>query len=59
LAEWIEQNKMIRWISERGYEQKIYVPKLYTVRECLELDPVLPSWVTEPVERKSMMEWIK
>lgn len=59
LAEWIEKNKMIRWISERGYEQKIYVPKLYTVKECLELDPVLPEWVTNPVERKSMMEWIK
>lgn len=59
LAEWIEKNQMIRWISERGYEQKIYVPKLYTVRECLELDPVLPDWVTNPVERKSMMEWIK
>ena len=59
LAEWIEKNKMIRWISERGYEQKIYVPKLYTVRECLELDPILPDWVTNPVERKSMMEWIK
>jgi len=59
LAEWIRNNKMIRWISERGYEQKIYVPKLYTVKECLELDPVLPSWVTNPVERKSMMEWIR
>jgi hypothetical protein len=59
LAEWIKKNQMIRWISERGYEQKIYVPKLYTVRECLELNPVLPEWVTEPVERKSMMEWIK
>lgn len=59
LAEWIQKNKMIRWISERGYEQKIYVPKLYTVRECLELNPVLPRWVTEPVERKSMMEWIR
>jgi len=58
LAEWVRDNKMIRWISERGYEQKIHVPKLYTVKECLELNPVLPSWVTEPVEIKSMMEWI-
>lgn len=59
LAQWIEKHKVIRWISERGYEQKIHVPKLYTVRECLELDPVLPDWVTNPVDRKSMMEWIK
>lgn len=59
LAEWIQKNKMIRWISERGYEQKIPVPKLYTVKECLELNPVLPSWVTNPVTKQSMMEWIK
>jgi len=59
LAEWIRDNKMIRWISEKGYEQKITVPKLYTVKECLELNPVLPEWVTNPVDRKSMMEWIK
>lgn len=58
LAEWIQKNKMIRWISERGYEQKIPVPKLYTVKECLELNPVLPAWVTNPVDRRSMMEWI-
>lgn len=59
LAQWIEKHKMIRWISERGFEQKIHVPKLYTVRECLEIDPVLPELVTNPVDRKSMMEWIK
>ena len=54
LAEWVQKNKMIRWISERGYEQKIHVPKLYTVKECLALNPVLPPWVTEPIEKKSM-----
>jgi hypothetical protein len=59
LAEWIKKHKMIRWISEKGYEQKIPVPKLYTVRECLELNPVLPGWVTNPVTKQSMMEWIK
>lgn len=60
LAQWIEQNKMIRWTSYRGYEQFFHVPKLYTVRECLELSRnTIPEWVTNPIELKSMMEWIK
>lgn len=58
LAEWVRDNKKIRWTSEKGYEQVIHVPKLYTVKECLDLNPILPKWVTNPVSKKSMMEWI-
>ena len=60
LAQWIEKNKRIQWISDKGYEQSFKVPKLYTVKECLELSrDTIPHWVTNPIELKSMMEWIK
>jgi len=60
LAQWIETNKKIQWTSDKGYHQEFDVPKLYTVRECLELSrDTVPKWVTEPIKLKSMMEWIK
>lgn len=60
LAQWIEKHKRIQWTSDKGYEQYFNVPKLYTVRECLQLSrDTIPHWVTNPIELKSMMEWIK
>jgi hypothetical protein len=59
LAQAIQHEKRVRWVSAKGYEQIIKIPKLYTVKECLELRRHIPGWVTDPVSRKSMMEWIK
>lgn len=59
LARSIEREKYVKWKSDKGYKQKIKIPKLYTVKECLEIKRKIPHWVIKPVELKSMMSWVK
>ncbi len=59
LAQAIESQKYIKWTAQSGNKQKLDIPKLYTVKECLELPEFIPKWGSRLVDREDMMEWIE
>lgn len=58
LAQAVEEQQHISWLSAKGYPQTVHIPQLYTVAECLRIKREIPHWVTSPVSRRSFVEWM-
>jgi hypothetical protein len=59
LADFIQDTKTIRWTSNRGRPQSLYVEQLYTVREAFEIPEPDVSWLRNPPQRSDFISWMK
>lgn len=48
----------LAWIAKSGRLNTLPVPKLLTVRECLELPEPDTSWMTSPIPRSRFIDWM-
>jgi hypothetical protein len=60
LAEAAEQSGRLRWISGRGGSRDMPLPKGWlSVDEALKLPLPDTSWMTNPVKRERLTEWLR
>lgn len=59
LAHRIDEEGFIHWRSNAGNHQMVQVPRLYTVKECLDLPEPDTSWMTHPPRREQFVEWME
>lgn len=58
LAQWVQANREIRWISGAGNPQAAPFQKLLTVEECFELPEPDTSWMRDPPSREQFTAWM-
>ncbi|MGQ9780186.1 MAG: ribonuclease H-like domain-containing protein [Bacillota bacterium] len=59
LAQSVLATKIIRWTSNRGTPQEVFVPRLLSVRDCLKLPEPDVSWMNfPPPPRRHYINWI-
>lgn len=58
LAEWIDQNKAIRWRSSSNKPQAVQVARFSTVEQLFRLPEPDTSWMDNPPKRAQFVEWI-
>ncbi len=53
------RQQRLRWISRRGTPSVVPLgPRWPTVRECLEIPAPDTSWMSNPLERRSFIDWM-
>lgn len=59
LARIVNETKMIRWTSTKGFPQTLSVQRLWSVRECFAFPLPDTAWMsTEPPQREKLIEWM-
>lgn len=58
LAQWVQENSVIRWTANSGNPQAASFDQLLTVRECLALPEPDTSWMKKPPSREQFVEWM-
>lgn len=58
LAEHIQEDGGISWISDRGKRQWVSARKLLTVRECFDIPEPDTSWMDNPPTRQQFVDWM-
>jgi hypothetical protein len=58
LAQFIQDTKTIRWTSNRGRPQTLFVERLFTVREAFDLPEPDVSWLSNPPRRGDFIRWM-
>ena len=58
LAQFIQDTKTIRWTSNRGRPQSLFVERLFTVREAFDLPEPDVSWLSNPPRRGDFIRWM-
>jgi len=59
LAHVIQRRNVIRWTSDRGNPQEVFVDRLFTVRECFDIPEPDVSWMTDPPTREQFVRWMR
>ena len=59
LADAVQRKKAIRWTSDRGNPQEVFIDRLLTVRECFDIPEPDVSWMTDPPSRQQFVEWMR
>jgi len=57
VANRVEEQKEIVWITKAGKTRGVRIPKLLTVRECMTLPMADNSWMDTPLTREKFVEW--
>lgn len=55
----IEQRKGLEWIAKSGRRNSLRIPRLLTVKECLQLPLPNTSWMSEPMPRSKFVGWME
>jgi hypothetical protein len=59
VAEQSEQDHALRWVTRKGQTRTFNIPRgWFTVREALELPEPDTSWMTNPLKRHVMLQWM-
>ncbi len=58
LAQFVLENRELRWTSRRGKPQRVPFEKLLTVRECIALPEPDTSWMSDPPSREQFTAWM-
>ena len=59
LAEHVQEDGGISWISGRGERQWVGARKLLTVRECFDIPEPDTSWMEDPPTRQQFVDWME
>ncbi|TKJ30328.1 MAG: hypothetical protein CEE40_05345 [Chloroflexi bacterium B3_Chlor] len=59
LAHAIQRTKVIRWTSDRGNPQQVFVERMLTVRECFDIPEPDVSWMKDPPTRQQFVQWMR
>lgn len=59
LAEHIQEDGGISWVSGRGKRQWVSARKLLSVRECFDIPEPDTSWMDNPPVRQQFVDWMK
>jgi len=58
LVKTVQDSHVINWVSGSGNFQSVSVPRLMTVKECFDIPLPDTSWMSNPPQRKTFVEWI-
>jgi hypothetical protein len=59
LARTVQDTKLLRWKSSKGYPQSVRVERFWSVRECFDFPFPDTTWMkTDPPQRAKFIEWM-
>jgi hypothetical protein len=59
LAHFVQNERIIRWMSNAGNSQSLSVEKLLKVKDCFDIPEPDTSWMRNPPSREQFISWMK